>query len=134
MNGRFEVGNKMGKGRPAGSRNKVTTLREALEDGGIAIIRKIKSQALKGDPTAMRLCMERLLPVAKAPNSCFPLPLVERAEHLSEAIAAIAKAVSEGRLSPLEGESVAKIVECQVRVFEAADFDARLRFLEGARS
>src|ERR1700684_2923256 len=79
MNGRFEVGNRMGKGRPAGSRNKVTTLREALEDGGVEIILKIKSQALKGDPTAMRLCMERLLPVAKRPNSCFRLPPIERA-------------------------------------------------------
>jgi hypothetical protein len=133
MKGRFEVGNRMGKGRPVGSRNRITSFREALDEGGLAIIQEIKSQALKADPTAMRLCMERLLPVAKTPNSCFQLPPIGTAAELSAAIAAVVKAVSEGRLSAAEGESVARIIESQLRVFEAAEFDERLRFLEEAR-
>jgi len=63
--------------------------REALESGGEAIIRAIKREALKSDPTAMRLCMERLLPLAKAQNSHFRLPSVETAANLMEAISAV---------------------------------------------
>jgi hypothetical protein len=128
----FTPGNKMGKGRPAGSPNRTTLFRETLEKGGLAIIRVVTRQALKSDPTAMRLCMERLLPVAKAPNNCFQLPPVDTAAELKAAISAVAKAVAEGLLSAQEGEAVARIVESQRRVLETEEFDARLRVLEKA--
>jgi hypothetical protein len=79
------------------------------------------------------LCMERLVAVAKPPNSCFPLPRVETAAELSAGIAATIKAVAGGLLSPGEGESVARIIECQRRMLETEDFDERLRFLEENR-
>jgi hypothetical protein len=133
MKGRFEAGNKMGLGRPRGSRNRATLFQEALEQGGVAIIRKIRREALKADPTAMRLCMERLVPVAKAKDSRFPLPPLESAAKLMEAISAVMRAVTAGKLSPQEGESVARIIEGQRRMFETEGFDARLRMLEEAR-
>jgi hypothetical protein len=130
MKGQFEAGNRMGKGRPHESRNRTTLFREALESGGEAIIRQIKRQALKSDPTAMRLCMERLLPVAKTPISRFRLPPVETAANLIEAISAVMRAVAGGRLSAQDGESVARIIESQRRTLETEEFDARLRVLE----
>jgi hypothetical protein len=134
MRGRpFEPENKMGTGRPSGSRNRATVFREALDGSGEAIIRKIMRLALKSDPTAMRLCMERLLPLAKAPNSRFRLPPVATAANLMEAISAVTRAVAAGRLSAREGESVARIIESQRRMLETETFDARLRVLEGAR-
>ncbi len=133
MRGRpFEPGNTAGKGRPAGSRNRATIFRETLERGGVAIIRTVKRQALKSDPTAMRLCMERLIPVPKAPNTCFQLPPMETAANLTDAVSAVARAVAEGQLSAQEGESVAKIVESQRRMLETEGFDARLKVLEEA--
>src|SRR5580658_1772949 len=101
----FEPGNTAGKGRPPGSCNKKTIFQEALEEDGEAIIHKIKLRALEADPTAMRLCMERLVPLAKEPNTRFRLPAVETAANLAEAIAAVTEAVSEGELSAQEGES-----------------------------
>jgi hypothetical protein len=78
--------------------------------------------------------MERLVPLAKAPNASFQLPAVETAAGLTEAISAITEAVAEGELSPQEGESVARIVESQRRNIEVEEFDARLRNIEeGAR-
>ena len=62
----FQQGNTTGKGRPAASCNKKTIFQEALEEDGEAIIQKIKLRALEADPMAMRLCMERLVPMAKA--------------------------------------------------------------------
>jgi AcrR family transcriptional regulator len=126
----FESGNTFGKGRPLGSSNKKTIFQEALEKDGEAIIQKIKQRALKADPVAMRLCMERLVPLAKEPNARFRLPVVERAADLTEGISAVTEAVAEGELSAHEGESVARIVESQRRNIEVEEFDARLRALE----
>jgi hypothetical protein len=67
MRGRpFERGNKLGKGRPSGSRNQRTVFAEMMDRHGVAVIKQCLVRALqKGDPTAMRLCMERL---AALPN------------------------------------------------------------------
>jgi hypothetical protein len=131
MGGRpFEPGNKMGKGRPYGSRNRRTIFQKALESGGEAIIQKIKLQALNSDPMAMKLCMERLLPVSKTSNSRFQLPPIETAANLTVAISAVTRAVAGGRLSAKEGESVAKIIDSQRRNIEVTEFDARIRALE----
>lgn len=126
----FQQGNAEGKGRPIGSRNRKTIFQEALEKDGEKIIQKVKQRALRADPVAMRLCMERLVPVAKEPNARFQLPAVETAANLTEAISAVTKAVSEGELSAQEGESVANIVESQRRNIEVREFDARLKVLE----
>lgn len=129
----FVAGNTSGKGRPPGSCNKKTIFQEALEKDGEAIIQKIKQRALKSDPTAMKLCMERLLPVLKTPLARFRMPAVQTAASLTEAISAVTEAVSGGQLSAKEGESVARIIETQRRNIEVGEFDARLKALEEAR-
>jgi hypothetical protein len=134
MNGRFIAGNKLGKGRPPGRLNQATIFQEALEKGGVAIIQTVKSQALKGDATAMRLCMERLVPVAKSRNSRFPAPVAKTAEDLMQSISDLLKVVAEGVLSPQDGESVARIIESQRRMIETEGYDARLRVLEQPRN
>ena len=48
-------------GRPTGSRNKATLYFEELLDGqGEALIKKAVELSLKGDTTALRLCLERI--------------------------------------------------------------------------
>jgi len=128
----FAPGNTVGKGRPPGSCNRKTIFQEELEKDGAAIIQIIKQKALGADPTAMRLCMERLVPLAKEPNTRFRLPAVETAADLTEAISAVTEAVADGELSAQEGESVARIVESQRRNIEVEEFDARLKALEEA--
>lgn len=128
----FEPGNTAGKGRPPGAPNKKTVFQQELEKDGEKIIQKIKVRALKADPMAMRLCMERLVPLAKEPNARFRLPVVATAASLTEAISAVTEAVSEGEMSAQEGESVAKIVESQRRNIEVGQLDARLKALEEA--
>lgn len=128
----FQPGNTEGKGRPPGSRNQRTIFQEALEIDGEKIIEVIKRRAMKSNSTAMRLCMERLLPLAKASNARFRLPPVGTAAELTAAISAVTQAVAEGELSPQEGESVARVIESQRRNIEVAEFDARIRILEKA--
>jgi hypothetical protein len=126
----FEIGNRAGLGRPAGSRNKKTIFQIALESDGEKIIEKIKARALKSDPTAMRLCIERLIPVVRPPLKRFVLPKVDTAERLKEAVVAVTQAVAEGVLSAQEGESVARIIEAQRKNIEIGEFEARLKALE----
>ncbi len=128
----FRPGNKTGKGRPPGRRNRRKEFQEVLENDAEKIIERIKREALKSNSTAMRLCMERLLPVAKAENVRFEMPAVDSGESLAVAIAAIARAVAEGVLSAQEGESMARVVESQRRNLEAGSFEARLKALEKA--
>jgi hypothetical protein len=47
----------------------------------------VVSAAKAGDPTAMRLCLERLVPVRKGRPITFDLPPVETASDISKASA-----------------------------------------------
>jgi len=58
----FEPGNKLGRGRPPGSRNKRTLLGQALlEEFGEAVIRRALSLALQGDSPMIRALLPYLL-------------------------------------------------------------------------
>src|SRR5260370_33248870 len=58
---RGESGNPAG--RPMGARHKATVAAEALLDGEAeALTRKAVEMALAGDGTALRLCLDRILP------------------------------------------------------------------------
>ena len=131
---RFELGNKASKGRRRGSRNKLTLFREALESNGVAIIEKVIEQALRSDPMALRLCVERLIPVPKSVNKPFTLPPSESATSSTETISAVTRAVADGELNAQEGEAVARIVESKRRVLESEEFEARLKALEQYRA
>jgi hypothetical protein len=53
-------------GRPVGARNKATLAAEALFDGASdKLINKIIEMAEKGDPTALKICIDRILPPRK---------------------------------------------------------------------
>jgi len=135
MRGRpFEPGNQLGRGRPKGSRNKRTLFAEAMEKNGVSLINQCQVQAFKGDSTALRLCIERLLPVCKAPSSRFRLPPVRTTQDLVKALPAVLQAVARGQLSAQEGEAIASMLDSQRRAIEAVEFEARLRALEQAKT
>src|SRR5260370_21634732 len=97
MGGRpFGRGNKIGKGRPPGSRNQRTVFAEMMDSHGEALIKQCQVLALKGDPTALRLCLERLLPPCKPSNNRFLLPAVETARHVGVAPPSVFQAASAG--------------------------------------
>jgi hypothetical protein len=129
----FKAGNKFGKGRPRGSRNKRTVFVELMEDNGEAMIKQCKVLAYKGDPTALRICMDRLIAPCKAPNSRFRLPRVRTPADLTPALTAVSQAVARGLMSAQEGEAMARIIESQRRTMEAGEFEKRIRSLEEAR-
>src|SRR4051812_47976883 len=95
----FAAGNKHGKGRPAGSRNKATLAADALLDGEGPELACVCVDAAKGgDMTAMRLCIEGAIPGGRGRPVTFKLPPIERAEDVQKAIAAIIAATAAGDL------------------------------------
>jgi Family of unknown function (DUF5681) len=118
-------------GRPRGARNKATLLAEAMLEGEaqeimLAAIKKAK----EGDPTVLRLCLDRMVP---RPRDCaveFELPKLETAADAMAAMAAIVDAVANGRLTPSQAGEITKIVDSYRHTLEAVDFEARLSQLE----
>jgi len=118
-------------GRKKGSRNKITQAIEALLDGeGEALTRKAIELGLKGDITALRLCLDRLAPPRRDRHVSFELPKIENAKYAAGAITAMLEAVAAGDLTPSEASEVTKLLDTYVKVFEAVEIAERVERLE----
>ena len=95
-----------------------------------ALTRKAVELALSGDPTAMRLCLERILPPCRERAVKFTLPPIESAADIASAMKAVAAALADGIITPGEGEAIARIVDSFVRAIETSDFERRLKVIE----
>src|SRR5438477_1354660 len=118
-------------GRRTGSRNKTTEAAAALLAGeSEALTRKAVELALVGDPTAMRLCLERILPACRERSVKFALPPIESAADIAAAMKAVTSALAEGAITPGEAATIAAVVDTFVRAIETSDFDRRLQLME----
>ena len=107
-------------GRPRGSRNRSTIAAESLLEGEAeALTRKAVELALAGDTTALRLCIERLVPPRKDRLIEFAVPTITSAHDAAKAISAVLAAVAEGRITPAEEAAVAGLVEACRRAIGA---------------
>ena len=106
-------------GRRAGSRNKKTLAAAVLLEGEAeALTKRAVELALAGDPTAMRLCIERILPP------------IESAADIAPATKAVTSALAAGIITPGEAGTIAAVVDTFVRAIETSDFDRRLKIME----
>jgi hypothetical protein len=116
-------------GRRRGSRNKATLAAAALLAGeSEALTRKAVEMALAGDPTAMRLCMERVLPPCRERTVKFSLPAIEGTltaescglspRDVSLAMNAVTSALAQSEITPGEAETIAGVVDTFVRAIE----------------
>src|SRR6202167_2469107 len=118
-------------GRPAGTRNKALLAIEALLDGEAEAITRIAvEKAKEGDATALRLCLERILPPRKDRPVSFSLPQLVAVTDAPAATAAIVAAVASADITVSEGSELSRLVDTYVRAVEASDLDKRLRAIE----
>lgn len=119
------------RGKRAGRLANATLAAAALLDGeGERLTRRAVELADAGDPTALRLCLERILAPRRERTVSFHLPPIASAADIAGAMGAITQAVAEGALTPGEAEAVARIVDILLRAIETSDFDRRLQALE----
>lgn len=121
------------KGRPAGSRNRVTIAMEKLLDKDAkAVTKKAIELAKKGDTVALRLCLERIIPPRKGSPIRFDLPTLTNSGDVRAAALAVLQAVADGSISPEEGAQVTPLIECARRSIETDELGARLEAIEKA--
>ena len=118
-------------GRPKGSRNHATLLMEALLEGEAhELTRKAIDLAMAGDTQALRLCLDRLMPPGKDRLVHFDLPPIGDLEDVPLGMVSIMTAISEGKITPQEGEVISRILAEQAKVMTTQDVERRLQKLE----
>jgi hypothetical protein len=121
-------------GRPKGSLNKATLATQALLDGEAeALTRKVVELAKDGNPVALRLCLERLLPPRRDRPINIALPKVEEVGDLPKALGAVLEAVAQGEITPGEGQTLTAILEGYRKGLEITDHEDRITELEKER-
>ena len=118
-------------GRRPGSRNKATIAAAQLLAGEAeGLTRKTVELALEGDPMALRLCVERILPACRERAVKFELPPIESAADIAPAMKAVTSALAAGTITPGEAATIAAVVDTFVRAIETSDFERRLKIVE----
>lgn len=118
-------------GRPIGSRNKATLIAQSLlYDAFEPIVKKTIERALAGDPSALKLCFDRLVPRERAIE--IDLPIIKTATECADATASVIVAVSKGQLLPTEGQTLVALIQAQRQGQDMAIIEERLARLEAA--
>ena len=131
-NGRFKKG-KSGnpRGKPKGAKHKASLMAEMLFETEIkAVCHHVINQAKEGNMQAAKIILDRLLPPKKDRPINFKLPMINNAADALRAGKLICHAVGNGEITPLEGESLSKMVEIQAKNIELFDFGTRLEAIE----
>jgi len=119
------------KGRARGSRNNKTLAAEMFLDGEAeALARKAVELALGGDPTALRLCLDRIIAPRRERAVRIELPRLDSAADLARIMGAVTAAAAEGRLTPGEAFHLAQTVAAAMRAIEASELEERLKQVE----
>jgi Family of unknown function (DUF5681) len=119
------------KGRPKGARNATTVALESLLDGqATALTQKAIELALTGDLTALRICLDRILPPRKDRLVTFDFPMITSIAEAATTMSSILTAVAAGEITPAEAAEISKLVDTYVKAVEATELAERIARLE----
>jgi len=127
----FEPGNKLGCGRPRGSRNKRSArAQQLLDQYGEAIVQKALALAIQGDVPLLRTFLSLLLRrPGDRPIQTGPLPMGSL-DELAKSSEKVLQKVTSGKLSPGEARNLTDLIEDRRRVLETEELEKRVRALE----
>lgn len=109
-------------GRPVGMRHRRTLIAQALLDSEAeTITRKCIDLALEGDPTALKLCVERLVPPRKEWPVEFTMPQLGSVSDVAAVMTALMQAVSEGKILLSQAVEFGKLLEMYARTVNFAE-------------
>jgi hypothetical protein len=122
-------------GRAVGSRNKKTLAVEAaLFEHAQELVDDLVARAKRGEPAAMRLAMERILPAGRGRPLPIELPPVRSGEDAYAAAGVIMDALKEGALSAREAVDLLAVVAGLTRLTGAVEYIKRVARREVARA
>ena len=86
--------------------------------------------ALQGDSTAMRLCVERILPISKESRIRLKMANVSTMAEVATALNRVLQAVGRGDITTEQGQRLADLLQGRGRIIEGEELEARLQVLE----
>ena len=121
------------KGRPKGIPDKRVALRALLEPHAAKLVQKVIAKALKGkgDTTALRICLDRLIPTVKPRNETVRFPT--SGGTLAERGQAVLDGASEGSLSADEISAMMQAISAQANIVKVSELEQRVAALEEHR-
>lgn len=131
-NGKFQKGRSGNpKGKMRGTKNKVTLVAEMMLQGELEnICRRLIQEAISGNMQAIKMILDRILPPKRDLPVAIDLPKLENSSDALEAMASITMAISNGKISVSEGESLSRIVDIYVKAIEVHDCEMRINRIE----
>jgi hypothetical protein len=122
-------------GRAAGSRNKKTLAAEAaLFEHAQELVEDLVVRAKRGEPAAMRIAMDRILPTGRGRPLPIELPPVRSTEDAQVAAGIIMDALKEGALSAREAVDLINVVGALTRLTGTIEYIKKVVRREVARS
>ncbi|OJZ17941.1 MAG: hypothetical protein BGP21_06410 [Thiobacillus sp. 65-29] len=117
-------------GRPRG-KSPSEQVRDLIEPHKAEIIAKAVQLAKMGDPTSIKVCLERLAPAPRPEAEKVVVPGLKEAETLQDKATAILAAVADGEISAEAGDKLLRMLDTYAKAVVVDEHERRLRTLEG---
>ena len=115
-------------GRPKGSKDRRTLLFQELLPYSDQLISKAVALALQGDPSMIKLCLDKLIGNARSVDR--PVELKNFSGDLAAQGQVVLDALGKGRITPSEGSAILGALATQARLVELEELVQRLDALE----
>lgn len=124
-----QSGNPQGKAK--GTKNRATLAAEQVLQSDLDnICHKLIEEALNGNIQAIRLVLDRVLPVKRDRDINIRLPKLQTTDDAVKAMSLIIESVSCGNITPSEGEAMSKVVDAFVKAIQVYEVEKRVVKLE----
>lgn len=117
------------KGRPKGT-SKLTEYREKLAAHADQLIAKVVEQALEGDTTALRLCLERIVPALRPKEAATDLPGLVVDGSLADQARSILEQLKAGEIATGDAAALLRGIAAQIQIQEFEELERRIAALE----
>jgi hypothetical protein len=129
----FEPGNKFGRGRPPGSRNKRTLQASKLFEAHSGALMGMALMKAREDPQMLKLLISRM-PRQRALSVKFAFPPLKSLEDCDRASEIVIHKAAAGKISWGDALEVTAVIETRRRILETRDLERRVAMLENRGS
>ena len=132
-NAKFKPGNTCGKGRPEGSRNRVTiSAMNMIQGEEQALSRTAIDAALNGNVQMLQFCLSRILPPPPKDN-VVKLDGMPKCNDMNSALSLssyILEKLADGTVTPSQGHLISGLIERHLRCLQVTEVEQRLSLIE----
>ena len=117
-------------GRPKGTIDRRTALLKDLENDLPSMIDTLKTKALEGDLQALKILIDRVMPVRKSSYEPVSIPMLAEAASLTAKADAVITSTAEGSLAPDIAAQLINALGTAAKIEEVTELRARVEALE----